>query len=98
MATLILTFRRWARALRRWLSSKEQPGLAVNLEAVQGSTADYRYIFDTLTVNTNPTGDTYEVVTFKVVKGIIALGTMTIAHNRFGAFASFQETRKYPLA
>lgn len=59
--------------------------------------ADYSYIKPNAIVKTDRSGDTYMEWSFDVIYKGTKLGTTTIWHNRFGAFANFTETRSYPL-
>lgn len=71
--------------------------LVTSTNAAVQSNADYGYIFKDLTIQTNPAGDMYESVTFKVMHMKKEIGLMNIYHNRFGAFAHFTDTLSYPL-
>lgn len=81
---------------RPWQSSKVQPAIVVEAVKVLAK-ADYTYADPLAVVKTDRSGDTYLEWTFSVVASGSKIGTMTIWHNRFGAFAHFDETRKYPL-
>ena len=100
--------RQYMQALLWWLYSKtrrEVKVVAINAkpdistEAIKiVAFADYTYLLPKTTIKSDRSGDTYAECSFEVMFKGTEIGTMTIWHNRYGANAHFNETRKYPLS